>query len=160
MALENPRYEDSPALFITGVHQTYPHGTLDRSIEQLSALPTFLPLMLGRIGANTYGLWYDLFKTDKLTQLVTGARIGQFSPINTQLSLFELPAQRYAVFTHRGHISEMSKTRAEVFERWLPRSGKKHYQPPQGFLDCMEVYPEGFVAETGLGPIELWVPIQ
>lgn len=160
MALENPRFEDSPVLFISGIQRAYPTGTLHRAVEQWGVLPAVLPQIVGRVGANTYGLWFDLFKKDQPSQLVTGAQVGQFAPISNALNLYEIPALRYAIFTHRGHVSDLSKTLEEVFEKWLPRSGKKHFQAQGGSPDYMEVYPPGFVAETGLGPIELWVPIN
>ena len=66
----------------------------------------------------------------------------------------EIPAHRYAVFTHRGHISDLPKTIYTIWNRALPDAGLQPAQAPE-----LEVYDERFNVDTGRGEVEVWVPI-
>lgn len=64
-----------------------------------------------------------------------------------------IPAQRYAVFTHKGPLSTFHDTVGKIWSEWLPASG----HAPSGGPD-LELYDERFHPEHG--QIEVWAPIR
>jgi len=71
----------------------------------------------------------------------------------------QLPARRYAIFAHRGHVSTLQQTIAAIFSQWLPQSGQRVTPPAAGALGFIERYGEGFNPQSGRGDIEVWLPL-
>jgi AraC family transcriptional regulator len=69
-------------------------------------------------------------------------------------SRVRIPEQRYAVFSHREHISTIRRTISTIWNHWLPASGHKLADAPS-----FERYDEKFDSVTGDGGLEIWVPI-
>lgn len=65
-----------------------------------------------------------------------------------------IPAQTYAVFRHSGHTSEIPKTYAAIWDQWVPQSGKVVSDGP-----WLEKHLPTFNPRTGLGGIEIWIPV-
>jgi AraC family transcriptional regulator len=66
----------------------------------------------------------------------------------------DLPAQRYAVFTHDGHISALPKTVYTVWNKVLPDMGLQPAMTPD-----FELYDHRFNPQTGEGTVEIWIPV-
>src|SRR4051794_2306982 len=66
-----------------------------------------------------------------------------------------IPPQTYAVFTHSGHTSEIPKTYAAIWDQWVPQSGKVVSDGP-----WLEKHLPSFNPRTGLGGIEIWIPVM
>ena len=66
-----------------------------------------------------------------------------------------VPAQTYAVFTHAGHVSEIPKTYAAIWDQWIPQSGKVVSDGP-----WLEKHLPTFNPQTGLGGVEIWIPLM
>ncbi len=66
----------------------------------------------------------------------------------------KIPPQAYAVFTHSGHTSEIPKTYAAIWDQWVPQSGKVVSDGP-----WLEKHLPTFNPRTGLGGIEIWIPV-
>ena len=65
-----------------------------------------------------------------------------------------IPAGRYAVFTHKGHISDFPKTVYTIWNKSLPDHGLETRKAPD-----FEVYDSRFDVESGRGEVEVWIPI-
>jgi AraC family transcriptional regulator len=65
-----------------------------------------------------------------------------------------IPEQRYAVFTHKEHISTIRRTFAAIWNHWLPASKMCVADAPN-----FERYEETFDPATGNGGLEIWVPV-
>jgi len=59
------------------------------------------------------------------------------------------------VFTHAGHVSTIRRTHNTTCARWLPQSGHEVADAPH-----FERYGENFDGATGLGGMEIWLPIE
>ena len=70
------------------------------------------------------------------------------------LKRVRIPEQRYAVFTHRGPVSNIRAT-WEAIHQWLPTSGYKRLRAPD-----FERYGEKFDARSKSGWVEIWVPVE
>lgn len=66
-----------------------------------------------------------------------------------------MPAHRYAVFTHREHVSTIRRTHNTIWNDWLPESGFEAADAPS-----FERYGEEFDGATGFGGVEIWLPID
>ena len=71
------------------------------------------------------------------------------------MELLYIPAQNYAVFTHRGGIKDLSLTNQYIWGTWLPQSG--HELAPASDL---EVYPAAFRPDVIESELELWIPLK
>jgi AraC family transcriptional regulator len=69
-----------------------------------------------------------------------------------------VPALRYAVFTHRAHVSRLGETVNAIHRTWSPASGHTAAHGA-GLPDFLERYGEGFDPATGTGDLEVWYPI-
>ncbi|MBY0547527.1 MAG: AraC family transcriptional regulator [Candidatus Obscuribacterales bacterium] len=67
----------------------------------------------------------------------------------------ELPAGRYAKFTHRGAIAELPHTVDYIWGTWLPK-GEYEFRDAPDF----EIYDERFDPETMQGEIDIYVPVK
>jgi methylphosphotriester-DNA--protein-cysteine methyltransferase len=56
---------------------------------------------------------------------------------------------------HRGHVARIRGTMAAISSQWLPRSGHNAFEGP-----TLERYRPEFNPTTGMGELEIWVPIQ
>jgi AraC family transcriptional regulator len=61
---------------------------------------------------------------------------------------------RYAVFTHREHVSTIRRTVNTIWNQWLPASGLKVADAP-----TFERYDENFDSLGGNGGLESWLPV-
>ena len=77
------------------------------------------------------------------------------SAVPAGCELFELPARRYAVFVHAGHVSSIRDTWNAIFEHWLPA----HADVWDREAPDLERYPPSFDPQTGDGGLELWLPL-
>ncbi|MFO1016907.1 MAG: GyrI-like domain-containing protein [Hyphomonadaceae bacterium] len=160
-ALEKPRFVDSPALYIVGLAKRYPRDQLSLIPHLWEILSEQMQFMSGRVGGKTYGVWYDVLKPGGGPMIYgAGVLTGEFAPVHLNFSRFNLPAQRYAVFPHKGAAADIRRTVDAIFTEWLPKSGKQHHVQAEGAADFFECYSEDFDRTTGRGEIEIWVPIK
>jgi AraC family transcriptional regulator len=75
------------------------------------------------------------------------------------LDRMSIPANRYAVFPHRGHVTEFSQTIGAIQDGWLPDSGFRVPESGEGSLYLFERYSPEFDPGTGFGGMEVWIPI-
>jgi AraC family transcriptional regulator len=80
--------------------------------------------------------------------------VFDFSDLPREFSRVRIPEQKYAVFTHRDHVSTVRRTVNAIWNHWLPASGFKMADAPS-----FERYDEKFDPATGDGGFEIWVPI-
>lgn len=85
---------------------------------------------------------------------VAGLEVAASSGIPQGMDDVTIPAGRYAVFTHTGHIADFPKTVYSVWNKALPDAGLEPRQAPE-----FEVYDKRFDVATGRGVVELWIPV-
>jgi len=74
--------------------------------------------------------------------------------IIAELARLRIPARRYAVFSHRDHISTIRSTMATIWTQWLPESGHQLADAPN-----FERYGEEFDSRSGAGGLTIWIPL-
>jgi AraC family transcriptional regulator len=75
--------------------------------------------------------------------------------LTQEMDHVDIPAGRYAVFTHRGHISDLPKSVYTIWNQSLPDLNLTPQQRPD-----FELYDDRFDPENGRGAVEIWIPIS
>jgi AraC family transcriptional regulator len=149
-----PRCENRPAFLVAGLSVRYDYETCGGGIPaQWQRFTPYLGNVPGQIGGVAYGLRYN--SDDSGLDYMCGVEVGEFSQLPPELSRVRVPANRYAVFTHEGHISQIRSTWYTIWNTWLPKSGHSLADAPD-----FERYGENFDGRTGLGDVEIWVPFR
>lgn len=152
--LSAPRFEDSRTLLIAGLGARYAQGgdsaipsQWQRLVQYLGAIPAEVPGVTYGVGAN--------FDEDNSFDYITGVEVTSFANLLDGFTAIRLPARRYAVFTHRGHVSGIPNTMGGIWRDWLPASGHKFADAP-----FFERYDERFDPHSGNGGVELWLALE
>jgi AraC family transcriptional regulator len=149
-----PRFENGGALLIVGLRER---------VESVTSIPAQWQRTLAyktpkRVGRVDYGLSFNCCGGADELEYLAGFEVSDSSDLPKELSCVSIPAQKYAVFSHPGHVSELHQTCQQI-EKWLPQSGYEHVKASDA-PDFFERYGEEFDPETGRGDIEIWVPIK
>lgn len=78
------------------------------------------------------------------------------TPSSGELQEVTIAAQRFAVFEHRDHVSQLRRTIDRIFRDWLPHSG--HSVPAAAVM--IERYGPSFDLTTGTGGMEIWIAVN
>jgi len=152
--LTPPRFENGPALLIAGLGERYTCETSSRIPAQWQRFVPHLGHIPGQVGQIAYGVRHNSDEAGNF-DYTCGVQVADFSAVPADWSRIRIPARRYAVFTHGGHVSDIRRTWATIWGRWLPESGHQLADAPD-----FERYSEDFDSRTGVGGIEIWLPLQ
>ncbi|WP_439887308.1 AraC family transcriptional regulator [Pseudomonas sp. MBLB4123] len=151
--LSEPRFVEEGPLLIAGLGERF---SVDQSQGIAALWQRFVPhigRVPGQLGGETFGLCCNPDE-DGGFEYIAGVRVDRLDRLPPGFSRLQLPARRYAVFLHRGHISAIHETFAAIFQRWLPASGLEVADAPE-----FERYSADFDPLAGTGRVEVWVPL-
>ena len=152
-ALAPPRIEKKGAMLIFGLSEHY--GQSKAGIpSQWSKFVSHLGHISGQIGSVSYGVISN-FDESGACDYLCGVAVKEFPAQPPEFMRLRIPAQTYAVFERRDHISSIAAAWQAVWEHGLADAG---FQAADG--PALERYDEKFDSRTGLGGYELWVPIK
>jgi AraC family transcriptional regulator len=87
---------------------------------------------------------------------LVGYPVSSAEDVPEGMSCKQVPAHKYAKFTHKGPISTLGNTYNEIFMQWMSSSGEKY--DPSG---CdLEWYDERFKHEEKDSEFDIYVPIK
>lgn len=152
--LDAPRIEEGPTLLIAGLGARYTFETNEGIPAQWQRFGPFIGNISGQVGATAYGVCCNSDGAGGF-EYICGVEVRDFSAIPRELGRVRIPGRRYAVFTHRGHISTIRSTAYTIWNKFLPESGFDVADAPD-----FERYDERFDPESGSGEIEIWIPIN
>ncbi len=153
--LQAPRFQTGKAFLVAGIGERYTWesggpaipGQWQRFHQSVEDIP-------GRVGKVAYGVCCNGDDAGNF-DYITGVEVSDFSGLPREFSRVRIPEQRYAVFTHRDHISTIRRTINTIWNHWLPASGLKAADAPN-----FERYDENFDPLTGNGGLEIWIPVK
>jgi AraC family transcriptional regulator len=154
LGLGTPTFQESPERLIAGINATY---TMDDRATIPSHWEHFAPHLgkvPGQIGTESYGVCWNV-KPDCQFDYLTGVAVSGSEPLPPEFHSVKLEARRYAVFTHPDHVSKIPQTLATIWSKWVPDCGLKIAEAP-----CFERYTSEFNPQTGMGGMEIWIPIS
>ncbi len=67
----------------------------------------------------------------------------------------ELPAGRYAVFTHKGPLANLSSSMDYIWGSWLKRTREKYRNAPS-----FELYDQRFKSESPESEVDIYIPVE
>jgi AraC family transcriptional regulator len=152
--LEPPRFESGKPLLIAGLGERYTCETSKAIPAQWQRFAPHFGNVPGQLGRTAYGVCCNTDE-DGNFDYICGVEVASFSDLPPDLSRVRVPAQRYAVFSHRDHISTIRRTVNTIWNRWLPDSGHEVADAPN-----FERYGESFDPRSGTGGVEIWIPIE
>lgn len=154
LGLELPRFEDGPALKIAGLNEHYTFETRVNIPAQWGKFCSHIGKVPGQTGAATYGVSWNCQPQCSFDYL-SGVEVSGTPPLPAGFTQLDIAARRYAVFTHVGHVSKLPETIDTIWRKWAPDSGLQTAVAPE-----FERYTPEFNAETGLGGMEIWIPLK
>jgi AraC family transcriptional regulator len=151
--IAEPRLVEGPAMTLGGLKVRYAYdGTagIPAQWQRFNALEDEVP---GRTGDAAYGVCMNDDGTG--FDYIACVEVRPSVAIGGELTRLSLAAETYAVFTHRGRITEMRATFDAIWNGWFPKSGRKMAEAP-----LFERYGPEFDAHTGNGGFEIWIPLK
>ena len=154
--LEAPRFENGKALVVAGLRSRYTSETMNGIPAQWERFVPHIGKIPGQVGRVAYGACWNF--ADGIDYL-TGVEVSSSSGLPGDFSVVTIPAQKYAVFPHRAHVSELRET-LDAVDKWLQGSGLGAVLGSAETPSFFERYSEEFDPRTGMGGMEVWIPIK
>jgi predicted transcriptional regulator YdeE len=145
------RFENGRPMLLGGLRQR--HEFAAAGAGMVDQWRTFLAQteVPGRRGSNLYGV---ICGSDSLgLEYMCGIEVESFAGLPEGTGRMRVPAQRYAVFAHRGPASALRLTWQQILE-WLPSSEFESAHKPD-----FEVYGPRIDPLAAVGGIEVWVGV-
>jgi AraC family transcriptional regulator len=151
-----PRLVDGKPMLVAGFSERVTKDTWDKIDKLWWRFAPHIGKVPGQIGARVaYGVVTD---ADNGIDYLAGVEVSDASGPPNGFTHVGLPAQRYAVFEHHGHVSKLKDTMTAIW-KWLPTSSHVHARTA-GAPAFFERYGEAFDPQTGMSGIEVWVPVK
>jgi AraC family transcriptional regulator len=154
IAIEPPRFLEGKPLLIAGIGARCTEESVAGIPAQWQRFVPHLGHIAGQVGNATYGVCCNGDDAGNY-EYVCGVEVDDFAGIPKDWSRVRVPAQRYAVFNHRDHVSGIRATWHAIWNQWLPESGHQVVDAP-----FLERYGEEFDGVTGRGGCEIWLPVK
>lgn len=154
-ALKPVRFFDADAFRFVGLRESHLNCDNGRIPGQWMRFAPHIGHIPGEIEGTAYGICLPITGADDGFDYMAGVAVSGPAVPPAGLSSLELPARRYAAFAHRSHISTLADTIGSIWTDWLPASGVQTATSP-AFIEC---YGEAFDPLSGMGGIEVWVPV-
>jgi predicted transcriptional regulator YdeE len=154
LGLPVPMFRQGPDLLVAGLNETYGRDTRAKIPQQWQRVAPHLGKVPGQVGQDAYGVCHAA-GPDCRFEYLAGVAVTSPNRVPGGFTTVKVDARRYAVFTHAGHVSSLPAIIDTIWTRWAPDCGLlvAHGAP------CLERYTPDFDPCTGLGGMEVWVPL-
>jgi AraC family transcriptional regulator len=152
--LEPPRFETGKPLLIAGLGARYNCETSAGIPAQWQRFVPHIGHIPGQVGRVAYGVRCNADDAGNM-DYICGVEVADFSDVPPDMSRVRIAAQKYAVFTHRDHVSTIRRTWSIIWNSWLPGSGHEVADAAD-----FERYGESFDPQRGTGGLEIWLPLK
>ena len=155
--LAPPRLIEGRPLLIAGLAERHANDRPEEVPAQWQRLNPFIKYIPHPTGPRcAYGVVVDLFFGSDSFQYLNGIEVSAIHDLQPELTALRLPAQRYAAFSHPGHVSKMRQTVHTIFSRSI----EEHGLDVGDFPNFVEYYGPDFDIEAGSNDVEIWVPLR
>jgi AraC family transcriptional regulator len=156
--LEAPRMENGKELLVAGLREHYTGETMKNIHELWMRFGPHIGNIPGQVGRVAYGLCFNAVSPDGM-EYMAAVEVSSSGDLPGEFSVATIPAQKYAVFGHREHVSRLYET-LDAIHKWLPGSGLEAAGSSAETPSFFERYSEEFDPQTGMGGMEVWIPIK
>lgn len=154
--LPPPRIVDVPPLLLAGLIESHPCDKPESVPAHWQRFTPFIDHIPHGTGLSAYGVLQNLFDGGDTFQYFAAIEVTSVAGLHAELTAVRLPAKRYAVFEHAGHVSRMRPTIHTIFNREIERYDIETADIPS----FIEYYGPGFDPLAGEGDVEIWVPVK
>jgi AraC family transcriptional regulator len=154
LGLNAPAFQAAPELVIAGLNQRYTTETRRGIPQQWERFVPRAGGVPGLKGMNFFGVCWNT-KPDCSFDYLTGVEVNSDANLPADLSSVRLPGSKYAVFAHTGHVSTLPATLDTIWTKWAPE-----VSVPLAHAPCFERYTSEFNPTTGMGGMEIWIPLE
>ncbi len=154
LGLPAPTFQQGPDLLIAGLNESYDRNTRTKIPQQWQRLAPHLGKVPGQVGPEAYGVCHGA-RADCRFEYLAGVAVSSAERLPAGFTTIQVEARRYAVFAHPGHVSNLPATIDTIWSRWAPGCGL----PIAQGAPCLERYTTEFDPGTGLGGMEVWIPL-
>lgn len=159
-ALAAPRFVQSGPLMLAGFSGHFD----ERTRREIPALWAQFAPHIGRVPGQTndvaYGVCLQACDGESGFDYLAAVEVRRFAGLPNEFHQLSLPALPYAVFPHRGHVTELCGTIEAIMSDWLPASGCERAPEDAGAPAFFERYGERFDPAAGEGDVEVWLPLR
>jgi AraC family transcriptional regulator len=153
-----PRIENRKALLIAGSQRHY-------SLENVGDIPSqWQSLPFGRIpcqvGHAAYGVCNNAVEGGSDFDYLAGVEVSTLAGLPSEFAHISIAGGKYAIFPHRDHVSKLKETIDMIMRTWRPASRDLLVAPRPGEAQMIEYYGEDFNPATGMGQMEIWLPVK
>lgn len=152
--LNPPAIIDRRPFLLAGLLEHYRDGDMSAIPSQWQRFGPWLGHIPGQVSNMAYGVICN-GDDNGVTDYFTAVEVSDFGSLPSELSRMRMPAQRYALFSHAGHISEIQAVWRTIWAEWVPQQVKTLSDAP-----FFERYPEAFDPVSGEGGFEIWLPVE
>ncbi|NWG54371.1 MAG: AraC family transcriptional regulator [Hydrogenophilaceae bacterium] len=152
--LSPPRFEEGRVLLLAGLAKRLNCDAPNEIPALWRQFGPHIGHVPGQISNVAYGVTSngdDAGNADYLCAV----EVRDFDSLTEDYARLRLPAQRYAVFTHKGHVSAIRNTWMTIFQSWFPESGHALADAPN-----FERYAEDFDPDASSHAVEIWLPLK
>lgn len=153
-----PRLEVKPAFNLMGksLRDTRDPGTLLMLWLDFFKIESSVPKPVPGVeyGLYAYGDKVPATSSKQIIYLA-GYEVPSLNPKPSLLDATSVPGAKYAVFEHRGPVSNVMSTINSIFSSWLPAH---QLSPAANFY--FERYDARYKTESPDSVIEIWVPVE
>ncbi len=151
IVLAQPRFVNGPAMLVAGLAERQSFSSTQNIPAQWQRFMAFYDQIPDKASAPPLSVTTNL-DDDGTFEYVCAVEISRVSKLPPGLITFQIPAQHYAVFLHREHVSRLVATYNAIWNKY------QDHPPADG--PTLERHLETFNPQTGLGGVEIWIPIK
>ncbi|MDR3525682.1 MAG: effector binding domain-containing protein [Rhizomicrobium sp.] len=129
------------------------YGRISTQWREFAESAHVIPALPPRLG---YGIGLAIDRGTKTMDYFCGFVVPSPERVPEGISCLALPLLRCAVFAHQGHVSRILFTLEAIFSSVLPREGLR---PAVGGPSFIQRYGESFDPDTGLGGMDILIPV-
>lgn len=108
----------------------------------------------GAIPGTAYGVIQSATERGEELEYFAAVEVGEAHLLPEGMVRCELPATRYATFTHRGDLRRLDQTVNYVYSSWLARSGLRHT-----YAADLEIYGPGYREDSEESVVHYAIPV-
>ena len=154
LGLGAPRFEHGKEIVVAGLNESYAFEDRVKIPRQWERFVPQIGKVPGRIGQVSYGVCWKV-SPERGFEYLSGVEVKDATKLPAEFTTVRLPAGEYAVFMHRAHVSAIGNTIDKIWKDWMPQAGLNIATSP-----CFERYTEEFNPQTGMGGMEIWIPLE
>jgi AraC family transcriptional regulator len=154
LALEAPRFVSSPSMIVVGIIERHSFGATEGIPGQWQRFMRHYADITDKTQPIPLGVSANM-DDDGNFEYMTAVEVSKAPELPKDFKQLRIPEQHYAVFRHSGHVSSLGETYSAIWNDWLPAHDRRAADGP-----CLERHLETFDPRTGLGGVELWIPLE